>query len=100
MMRRHRFTCAQFVDLAESFALGTLDELEQRACAQHIRRSVAHHGCNEALDRAYEVMDRLAAAVPLSQSQSHPEGAPPARLWAAIEARLGAGSGSSSAEWL
>ena len=94
MMRRHRFTCSQFVDLAESFALGTLDELEQRACAQHIRRSVPHHGCHEALTRAYEVMGLLAAALPPS------EDVPPPGLWSAIEARLGAGSGSSSAEWL
>ncbi|HMF43407.1 MAG TPA: hypothetical protein VKQ32_22195 [Polyangia bacterium] len=96
MMRRHRFTCAQFVDLAESFALGTLEELEQRACAQHIKRSVPHHGCREALTRAHEVMERLAAALPQSQSDEPP----PAGLWAAIEARLGVGSGSSSAEWL
>jgi anti-sigma-K factor RskA len=92
MMRRHRFTCAQFVDLAEAFALGALGELEHRACAQHIARSMPHHGCREAFARASEVMDRLAAALPGD--------APPPELWSAIEARLGVGSPSSNAEWL
>jgi len=92
MIGRHQFTCAQFVELADAFALGALDELEQRACARHIARSIPHHGCREALALAHEVMDRLAAGLP--------EETPPPELWSAIEARLGAGSGSSSAEWL
>ena len=92
MIRRHLMTCAQFVDLADAFALEALDELEHRACARHIGRMVAHHGCREAFARASEVMDRLAAALPGD--------APPPELWSAIEARLGVGSPSSNAEWL
>jgi hypothetical protein len=92
MMRRHHLTCAQFVDKAEAFALETLDELEQRACARHIIRTVHHHGCREALAGAQSVVDRLAAVLP--------GGPPPAGLWSAIEARLGVGTGSSNAEWL
>ena len=92
MIRRHNLTCAQFVDKAEAFALETLDELEQRACARHIVRSIHHLGCLEALASAQSVVDSLAAAVP--------GGPPPAALWSAIEARLGIGTGSSNAEWL
>lgn len=92
MLRRHHLTCAQFVDKAEAFALEALDELEQRACARHIIRTVHHHGCREALASAQSVVDRLAEIVP--------GGAPPAELWSAIEARLVAGTGSSNAEWL
>ena len=92
MTHRHQLTCTQFVDLADAFALDALDELEQRACARHIGRSVHHAGCLEALASARGVMDTLATALP--------GGAPPAALWDAIEARLGAGSGSSNAEWL
>ena len=92
MIRRHNLTCTQFVDKAEAFALEALDELEQRACARHIVRSIHHHGCREALASAQSVVDSLAAVVP--------GGAPPAALWSAIEARLGIGTGSSNAEWL
>jgi len=93
MIRRHQLSCAQFVELADAFALDALDELEQRACARHITRVVGHHGCREALATAHGVMDLLAAAVPASAP-------PPPALWTAIEARLGVGSGSSNAEWL
>jgi len=93
MMRRHQMTCARFVEMADAFALEALDELEQRACARHITRMVAHHGCREALAVARGVMDKLAAAVPATQT-------PPPELWPAIEARLGVGTGSSNAEWL
>jgi len=92
MMRRHQLTCAQFVDRADAFALEALDELEQQACSRHITRGAVHHGCREALAVAYGVMDHLAAALP--------GGPPPPGLWAAIEARLGVGTGSSNAEWL
>jgi anti-sigma-K factor RskA len=92
MTHRHQLTCAQFVEMAEAFALGALHELEQRACARHITRSIHHHGCREALALAYGVMGRLAASLPPT--------APPPELWSAIEARLGLGSGSSNAEWL
>ena len=92
MMRRHQLTCAQFVELADAFALQALDELEQRACTRHITRGVGHHGCREALAHAYGVMDQLAASLPA--------GPPPPALWTAIEARLGARTGSSNAEWL
>lgn len=94
MTHRHQLTCTQFVDLADAFALGALEELEQRACARHIGRAVHHAGCREALASARNVMDRLAVAMP--------GGPPPAALWDAIEARLGAGPGSrsSDAEWL
>ena len=94
MIRRHQLTCAQFVELADAFALEMLDELEERACARHMTRMVPHHGCREALALAHGVMDMLAAGMPVDG------GAPPPALWTAIEARLGAGSGSSSAEWL
>jgi hypothetical protein len=94
MMRRHLMTCAQFVDLADAFALEALDELEHRACARHIGRMVAHHGCREALAQAHGVMDWLATAVPGRLE------APSAGLWDAIAARLGAGTSSSNAEWL
>jgi hypothetical protein len=94
MTHRHQLTCTQFVELADAFALEALDELEQRACARHIGRSVHHAGCREALANARVVMDGLASTLP--------GGAPPAALWDAIEARLGAGPGSrsSDAEWL
>lgn len=92
MMRRHHLTCALFVDKAEAFALEALDEIEQHACARHIVRQVHHHGCREALAAAQSMVDRLALLVP--------GGPPPAELWSAIEARLGVGTGSSSAEWL
>jgi hypothetical protein len=94
MIHRHHFTCAQFVELADAFALDALDELEQRACARHITRMAHHHGCREALSIAHRVMDRLAAAVPPAALPASPA------LWTAIEARLGLGSGSSNAEWL
>jgi anti-sigma-K factor RskA len=89
---RHHLTCAQFVDMAEAFALDALDENEQRACARHASRAVHHAGCREALAAAQGVVDRLAAALP--------GGAPPPHVWSAIESRLGIGTGSSSAEWL
>jgi len=92
MMRRHPLTCAQFVELADAFALGALDELEEHACVRHITRGVGHHGCREALHAARGVMDALALALP--------GGAPPPELWTAIAERLGARSGSSNAEWL
>jgi anti-sigma-K factor RskA len=85
-------TCAQFVDMAEAFALDALDEHEQRACARHAVRAVHHADCREALTAARGVVDRLAAALP--------GGAPPPRLWSAIESRLGIDTGSSNAEWL
>jgi anti-sigma-K factor RskA len=92
MMNRHLLTCAQFIDRADAFALEALDELEQRACARHIIRSAHHNGCQEALAAAQTVIDQLAAGLPTA--------APSPGLWNAIEARLGAGSGSSNAEWL
>lgn len=92
MIHRHQMTCAHFVDLADAYALDALDELEQRACARHIMRSVPHAGCREALAAARDVMNRLAAGLPAM--------VPPPALWASIEARLGLGSGSSNAEWL
>jgi hypothetical protein len=86
-------SCTKFVDLADAFALDVLDELEQRACALHIMRSVHHAGCRAALAAAHDVMDRLAAGLPTT--------VPPPELWTSIEARLGGlGSGSSNAEWL
>jgi hypothetical protein len=89
---RHHLTCAQFVDMAEAFALDALDAAEQRACALHALRTVHHAGCREALAAAHDVMDQLAAGLPAM--------VPPAELWTSIEARLGLGSGSSNAEWL
>ena len=89
---RHHLTCAQFVDMAEAFALDALDATEQRACALHALRTVHHAGCREALAAARGVVDRLAAALP--------GGAPPPRLWNAIQSRIGISSGSSNAEWL
>ena len=61
------------MDLADAFALGTLDELEQHACARHLARTVHHHGCREALAAAQGVVDSLAAALPGSM--------PPLGLW-------------------
>jgi hypothetical protein len=87
-------TCARFVEMADAFALEALDELEQHACARHITRTVAHHGCREALALAHGVMDMLAAGMPADA------GVLPPALWTAIEARLGARAGSSNAEWL
>jgi hypothetical protein len=92
MIQRHQMSCAQFVDLADAFALEALDELEHRACTRHIMRSVNHVGCREALAAAHAVMDRLAAGLP--------DTVPPPQLWTSIQARLGLGSGSSNAEWL
>jgi hypothetical protein len=94
MIRRHQhqMTCAQFVDMADAFALQALDELEQHACARHITRAAPHHGCREALALAYGVIGQLAAGLPAET--------PPPALWTAIEARLGVGTGSSNAEWL
>ena len=92
MIRRHQLTCAQFLDRADAYALGTLEELERHACARHIARPVHHHGCREALTLAQGVVDSLAAVLPGSM--------PPVGLWQAIEARLGGGTGSSDAEWL
>ena len=92
MIHRHQMSCAQFVDLADAFALDALDELEQRACSRHIMRSVHHAGCREALDAAKDVMDQLAAGLPAM--------VPPPELWTSIEARLALGSNSSNAEWL
>ena len=87
MMHRHQLTCAQFIDLADAFALDALDELERHACARHMTRMVHHHGCREALALAHGVMDRLGTGLPAT--------VPPApALWSAIEARLGIGSGS------
>jgi hypothetical protein len=40
MIHRHQLTCAQFVDLADAYALGALDELERHACARHIARTI------------------------------------------------------------
>jgi hypothetical protein len=90
---RHHLTCAQFVDMAEAFALDALDEHEQRACARHVVRAVHHAHCREALAAARAVVDRLGAVLPT-------DGAPPPHLWSAIESRLGIGTGSTSAEWL
>ena len=92
MIHRHQLTCAQFLDLADAYALGTLEELERHACARHIARHGHHHGCGEALTLAQSVVDSLAAVLPGSR--------PPVGLWQSIEARLGRGSGSSDAEWL
>ena len=92
MTYRQPMSCARFVDLADAFALDALDELEQRACARHIMRAAHHAGCREALAAAHDVMDRLAAGLPVT--------VPPPGLWTSIEARLGLGSGSSNAEWL
>ena len=92
MIHRHQLTCAQFLDRADAYALGALDELEQYACSRHMARAVQHHGCREALALAQDVVDRLASVLPA--------GPLPADLWQAIEARLGAGTGSSNAEWL
>jgi hypothetical protein len=92
MIQRHSLTCTQFIDRADAYALGTLDELERHACSRHIARLVHHHGCREALQLAQDVVDRLAAALPA--------GPPPAGLWQSIEARLGAGTGPANAEWL
>ena len=92
MIRRHLLTCAQFLDLADAYALGTLEELERHACARHLARPVHHHGCREALTLAQGVVDSLAAVVPGSMA--------PVGLWQAIEARLRGGTGSSDAEWL
>jgi hypothetical protein len=92
MIRRHHLTCAQFVEMADAFALEALDELEHQACARHLARRAAHHGCREALHAACGVMDALALGLPGD--------VPPPALWTAIAARLGAGSGSSNAEWL
>ena len=89
---RHHLTCAQFVDMAEAFALDALDEHERRACARHAGRAVHHADCREALAAAQGVVHRLAAALP--------GGAPPPHVWSAIESRLGVGTGSSNAEWL
>ena len=49
MIHRHQLTCAQFLDLADAYALGTLEELERHACARHLARTIHHHGCREAL---------------------------------------------------
>ena len=92
MIHRHQLTCAQFLDRADAYALGALDELEQHACSRHMARAVSHHGCREALALAQGVVDRLAIVLP--------SGPPPADLWGAIEARLGLGTGSTNAEWL
>ena len=92
MIRRHHLTCAQFVEMADAFALEALDELEHQACARHITRGVVHHGCREALHAARGVMDALAMGLPAD--------APPPALWTAIATRLGVGPGSSNAEWL
>ena len=92
MTHRHQLTCAQFVELADAYALNALDELEEHACARHIVRTVHHAECRQALAAARGVLDHLAAAVP--------GGPPPAGLWSSIEARLGIGCGSSNAEWL
>ena len=92
MIYRHQLTCAQFLDLADGYALGTLEELERHACARHVARPVHHHGCREALTLAQGVVDSLAAVLPGSR--------PSAGLWQAIEARLSGRTGSSDAEWL
>jgi len=92
MRHHHQITCAQFVELADAFALDALDEIEQRACAGHVTRMIHHHGCRQALAGARDVVDRLAVLVP--------GGVPPAALWRGIQARLGVGSSSSNAEWL
>jgi hypothetical protein len=93
MIHRHQLSCAQFVEMADAFALDALDELEQRACARHITRMVHHQGCREALAAARDVMERLGAALPDAT-------APSPELWNAIEARLELRSGSSNAEWV
>ena len=64
MIRRHLLTCAQVLDLADAYALGTLEELERHACARHLARPVHHHGCREALTLAQGVVDSLAAVLP------------------------------------
>ena len=92
MTHRHQMTCTHFVELADAFALGILDELEQHACARHITRTLHQAGCREALATAQGVMSHLASSLPAS--------APPPYLWTSIEARLSFGSGSSNAEWL
>ena len=92
MIHRHQMSCAQFVDLADAFALDALDELEQRACSRHIMRPTHHAGCREALAAAHDVMGQLAVGLPAM--------VPPPELWTSIEARLGIGSSSSNAEWL
>jgi len=92
ILHRHQLTCAQFLDLADAYVLGTLEELERYACARHIARPGHHHGCREALTLAQGVVDSLAAVVPGSM--------PPVGLWQAIEARLSGGTRSSDAEWL
>ena len=93
MMHRHQMTCAQFVELADAFALDALDELEQHACARH----VDPHGAPPRLPRCARGRAR----------RGRPPGglapgrvAPPPALWGAIQARLGVGSSSSNAEWL
>jgi hypothetical protein len=73
-------TCEEFTEMAPSYALAVLDELERAACTRHLAQSGPHRGCQEAVGEARQVTACLSAAVPARP--------PSPGVWRAIEARI------------
>lgn len=74
--------CAEFHELAASFALDALVEEERRQCAYHLEHEGPHEGCEELLARHRRTVDALSAAIPRADV--------PASIWPAVELRIGA----------
>ncbi len=70
--------CATFKEMAALFALDALDATERAACEAHLR-AAQHDGCIEALSNAMAAVSSLDETPP----------APPPRVWASIEERIG-----------
>jgi hypothetical protein len=84
-----QMTCAAFLEVAEAFALGVLDDSERLACAQHLADSAGHAGCVDAVLETQIVTARLAAMLP---GRSLRPG-----TWQVIESRLGEAPGEAAA---
>jgi anti-sigma-K factor RskA len=82
-------TCDAFLEVAEAFALGVLEDGERLACAQHLADSSRHAGCLDAVLETQIVAARLAAVLP---GRALRPGA-----WEAIESRLGEAPGEAAA---
>jgi hypothetical protein len=72
--------CGEFKELAWAWALGTLDEAEDAACAAHLASPDPHQGCEDCYRDGRALTERLATAV-----GEHPV-AP--RVWTVIEDRV------------
>ncbi len=73
-------TCAEFLEVAEAFAISALDPEEQRAAEAHLA-AASHQDCPQALARAGRGWEALARSLPPIR--------PSAQVWAVIESRIG-----------